>query len=159
MLDLTPGERRGALTLLVLLVLGTAHDLWQARQPPVGLPPIAPERGGLAAEPGGRSSAAPPVRPPEASSAPTPGLLDLNRATLSELDALPGIGPVLAGRIVAERSRLGRFRSREDLFAVPGIGPKLYARLAPLVSVGGGPSTSGASSVDPPPNRAERPIR
>jgi len=62
--------------------------------------------------------------------------LDLTTATAAELDALPGIGPVLAGRILAERRRMGGFRRVEDLLAVPGIGPRLFERLAPRVRVG-----------------------
>ncbi len=156
MLDLTPGERRGALTLLVLLLLGTAQDLWQARQPPVGLPPVAARSAS-----GVNSVQAPgPAGAPARAVAALPaGPVDLNRATAQELDALPGIGPVLAGRIVAHRARVGPFRSREDLFAVQGIGPKLFARLAPLVSVQApGPA---APTPDAPPagRRAKRPMR
>jgi competence protein ComEA len=62
--------------------------------------------------------------------------LDLNRATAAELDALPGIGPVLAGRIVEERTRRAGFRQVEDLRGVAGIGPKLFARLRLRVRVG-----------------------
>lgn len=63
------------------------------------------------------------------------GKLDLNRATAAELDALPGIGPVLAGRIVAYREQHGGFRSVRDLRRVQGIGEKLYQSLAELVAV------------------------
>mgnify|MGYP001026415096 CR=1 FL=1 len=63
------------------------------------------------------------------------GLLDLNRATVAELDALPGIGSVLANRIVEWREREGPFRSVDDLGKVEGIGPALLAKLAPLVTV------------------------
>lgn len=63
------------------------------------------------------------------------GLLDLNRATAAELDALPGIGKVLAGRIVEWREREGPFQSVDDLGKVEGIGPALLAKLAPLVTV------------------------
>lgn len=159
MLDLTPGERRGALMLLVLLLLGTIHDLWQARQPPVGLPPALSRPAGSSASGSQPTPAAVGSPSPAATAPPARGPIDLNRATLSELDALPGIGPVLAGRIVAERARLGRFHSREDLFAVPGIGPKLFARLAPLVSVGGEPAAGEPAPGAPAPNRAERTIR
>lgn len=55
--------------------------------------------------------------------------VDLNRAGVSELEALPGIGPVLARRIVAHRTRHGPFHRLEDLLAVEGIGPKLLERL------------------------------
>ncbi len=63
------------------------------------------------------------------------GRLDLNTATASDLDALPGIGPVLAERIVAHRSEVGPFRSVDQLDDVPGIGPAIAAELADLVSV------------------------
>lgn len=58
----------------------------------------------------------------------------INSASASELQALPGIGPALAQRIVAERSR-GRFTSVEDLQRVPGIGKAKLARLRELVEV------------------------
>jgi len=63
------------------------------------------------------------------------GLIDLNRATAAELDALPGIGKVLAGRIVEWREREGPFQSVDDLGKVEGIGPALLAKLKPLVTV------------------------
>jgi competence protein ComEA len=63
------------------------------------------------------------------------GPVDLNAATAADLDALPGIGPVLAQRIVEHRERSGPFRSVEQLDDVPGIGPATYAELAELVAV------------------------
>jgi len=62
--------------------------------------------------------------------------LDLNQASLHQLDGLPGIGPVLAGRIIDHRQRRGSFRSVSELRAVPGIGAKRYALLKDLVTVG-----------------------
>jgi competence protein ComEA len=63
--------------------------------------------------------------------------LDLNRASASDLEALPGIGPALAARIVvARQERL--FSSIEDLERVPGIGPATLQRLRALVTVGRG---------------------
>lgn len=50
--------------------------------------------------------------------------IDLNRAGLQELSLLPGVGPVLAKRIVEDRSRLGSFDSPDSLRRVPGIGAK-----------------------------------
>ena len=58
----------------------------------------------------------------------------INSASVSELQALPGIGPALAQRIVAERSK-GRFTSADDLQRVPGIGKAKLARLRELVEV------------------------
>ncbi len=79
-----------------------------------------------------RRAAAPrPVRPSAAAAAP----VELNAATAADLEALPGIGPVLAARIVAHREQHGRFERLEDLLEVEGIGPRLLARLRPLVQV------------------------
>jgi competence protein ComEA len=63
------------------------------------------------------------------------GLVDLNTATVAELDGLPGIGPVLADRIVAHRDEQGPFRSVEELEDVPGIGPAVFAELSGRVTV------------------------
>jgi competence ComEA-like helix-hairpin-helix protein len=71
--------------------------------------------------------------PPSCSS---PAPIDLNRATKSQLDVLPGIGPVLAGRIIEYRQRQGGFHNVSELRAVTGIGPKRYASLRDLVVVG-----------------------
>jgi competence protein ComEA len=51
-----------------------------------------------------------------------------------DLEGLPGVGPALAGRILAERERIGGFAQVEDLLAVRGIGPATLERLRPLVS-------------------------
>lgn len=55
--------------------------------------------------------------------------VDLNRAGVRDLEALPGIGPVLARRIVTHRDRHGPFHRLEDLLQVEGIGPRLLERL------------------------------
>jgi competence protein ComEA len=63
------------------------------------------------------------------------GPLDLNTATAEQLDALPGIGPVTAAKILAWRSTHKRFSVVDELAEVPGIGPKTLADLRPLVRV------------------------
>lgn len=55
--------------------------------------------------------------------------IDLNRADAALLEILPGIGPALARRIVADRAQHGFFAAVEDLERVPGIGPHLLRRL------------------------------
>lgn len=67
--------------------------------------------------------------------AAVPGPVDLNRSTLADLDVLPGIGPVLAQRIVDWREQHGRFTVVDELGEVAGIGPTLLERLRPLVAV------------------------
>ncbi len=63
------------------------------------------------------------------------GLVNLNTATAADFESLPGVGPVLAERIVAWRMDHGAFSSVEGLNAVTGIGPKLLAGLRDLVTV------------------------
>lgn len=55
--------------------------------------------------------------------------IDLNRATAAELEGLPGVGPVLAGRIVAYRDLHGSFTAVEDLLDVGGIGEAKLAAM------------------------------
>ncbi len=63
------------------------------------------------------------------------GLLDLNTATLEQLDGLPGVGPVLAQRILDWRTAHGRFTSIDELGEVGGLGEKKLADIRPKVRV------------------------
>lgn len=65
-----------------------------------------------------------------------PGVIDLNRAGPDELATVPGIGPVLASRIVKWREERGGFRSLEELLKVPGIGARLLNQIRGKVRVG-----------------------
>jgi competence protein ComEA len=68
--------------------------------------------------------------------APGPGApVDLNTATVAQLDALPGVGPVIAARIIAWRQENGRFSTVDDLSEVQGIGDATMTKLRPLVRV------------------------
>ncbi|MEO8499275.1 MAG: helix-hairpin-helix domain-containing protein [Vicinamibacteria bacterium] len=64
------------------------------------------------------------------------GKVNLNTATLSQLEDLPGIGPSLAARIVEHRQKNGAFKSVEDVMAVKGIGEKNFSKIQPFLSVG-----------------------
>jgi competence protein ComEA len=63
-----------------------------------------------------------------------PAVVDLNRATAQELEALPGIGAARAQAIVAERKRRGGFKSVDELVEVKGIGPANLEKLRPFLS-------------------------
>ena len=62
------------------------------------------------------------------------GRVSLGSATLAELDALPGVGPVTAQKILDFRTQHGGFRSVDDLDAIPGIGPARIEQLRDVVS-------------------------
>ena len=68
--------------------------------------------------------------------------LDINRATVEELQHLPGIGEVLARRVIERRTAHGPFRTVDELREVTGIGDKRLERLRPLV-VAGPPTVPG----------------
>jgi competence protein ComEA len=76
------------------------------------------------------------VPAPAASGTPQPGVpLNLNTATLEQLDTLPGVGPATAQKILDYREQHGGFGSVEELGQVPGIGDVRLAALRDLVRV------------------------
>jgi competence protein ComEA len=75
---------------------------------------------------------APVEVPGQAGDAP----IDLNRASATDLEELPGVGKVLAERIVARRDEHGPFASVDELRDVTGVGAKLFEQIAPLVRAG-----------------------
>lgn len=83
-----------------------------------------------------------PTLPPAASDSPASEgqspttLLNINTATVEELDALPGIGTVTAQRIVDYRTQFGPFATVDDLTLVFGIGTATLAQIKPLITVG-----------------------
>jgi len=77
---------------------------------------------------------APPPEQPASRGVLPDGRIDLNAASLAELETLPGVGPARAQAIIAEREARP-FRVPGDLRRVPGIGEATFQRLAPLVAV------------------------
>jgi competence protein ComEA len=69
------------------------------------------------------------------SAAASGGLVDINTATESQLDTLPGIGPALAQRIIDYRTQHGSFHSVNELQQVPGIGDAKFAEIKDLVTI------------------------
>lgn len=103
-----------------LAVLGTDEE------PPQILPPAT---GQIPESQSGAQSA--PNAPGEANDA----VLDLNTATHEQLMTLPGVGPVLAERIVHWRTQHEGFQSVDELREVSGVGPKIFEQLQPRVTV------------------------
>ena len=73
--------------------------------------------------------------PAKAAAAPTQ-TVNINTATVQQLEALPGIGPSTAQRIVTYREKNGPFKKLEDLMNVQGIGEKSFLKLRPHLTLG-----------------------
>jgi competence ComEA-like helix-hairpin-helix protein len=113
---------------------------------PLPTPPRREPRPARRSEPGptrasARVEAGPAGAEPAATASGTdaaadPRPLDLNSASVDQIARLPGIGPALARRILAERERRGRFESPEALRGILGLGPKKLAAVKDLITVG-----------------------
>lgn len=114
--DAAGGLRRGGSTG----GLNLARTLVDGEQVVVSRDAVAAPVSGSSAGSGGGAAAGP---------------VDLNSADAAALDSLPGVGPVLAERILAWRTEHGRFASVDQLREVAGIGARTFERLAPLVRV------------------------
>lgn len=106
-------------------VLADGEQVLVAAAPPPGAPPTVV---------GGSS------QPSRATAGPTAGatpgaLINLNTASVAELETLPGVGPTLAGRIVQWRDEHGGFSTVDELHEVAGIGEQRFGEIAPLVTV------------------------
>lgn len=80
--------------------------------------------------------------------------IDLNAATLKELEELPGVGAVTAQRIIDMRQKSGRFRRVEDLLAIRGISQKKLDAFRPYVVISPVPSAPPAQKSKPPAKNA-----
>lgn len=133
--------RPGSVAALALLVgwLALAALATHSPAPAARAPAVAPAR---------RSGAAPSSAALVALRSGQP--IDLNAATLGDLELLPGVGPKLAQRIAEARSaRGGSFDSVADLLAVSGIGPAKLEQIASAACVGAScPQRSSATTTD-----------
>lgn len=146
LVTLAPGARiadalqaaGGAVNGADTIGLNMARPLGDGEQIVVGLAPVSGQPTALGSSVAGSTPAS---RTPAPRSGSGPGkpkagdVLDLNTATVEQLDALPGVGPVTAAAIVAWRQANGRFTSVDQLADVDGIGPARLDKLRPLVRV------------------------
>lgn len=124
----SPAERRIALTLVVCTLLALAGYVYEDLRPPA--PPLVLERAILQPDSSLYDSASPDVLMPAG-----PISVDLRSAGVDSLELLPGIGPILAARIVAWReARQGTWQI-EDLLEVRGIGSATLDRIRPFLRV------------------------
>jgi competence protein ComEA len=117
----------GALPGTDLAGVNLARRVVDGEQVAVGVPPAPDAVPAMGA--GG------PVPPGPARPGVPPGRVDLNAATVEQLDALPGVGPVTAQRILEWRTRHGRFARVEQLREIEGIGERRFGQLRELVRV------------------------
>jgi competence protein ComEA len=133
----TQPQQRAILVLLSTLGLGTLLWWYRQSQP---LPAVRPATVAVFEEfvralPGDSILAPAALSQRGVIERPSSGRLDLNAANIDDLVRLPGIGPVMARRIVEYREANGPFKKLQDLRKVKGIGVKTYEKLAPLLVI------------------------
>ncbi|HJU74983.1 MAG TPA: helix-hairpin-helix domain-containing protein [Gemmatimonadaceae bacterium] len=178
-MSITPSERKAIAFVVVLLALGAgARFLAALRQERVAIG--AQHNDALAAQLAAVDSqrmqqrlerrrprrAKPEKEKTKSAEQRDTVIVDVDRASASELEALPRIGPTLAKRIVNEREANGAFGSISGLLRVKGVGPKLVTHIAPYVTFSASVRPSTALSVSlgsvprasrPPPTRLAPP--
>ena len=73
---------------------------------------------------------------------PAPHSIDLNSATIKELEQLPGVGPTTAKAIVDFRTKTGRFRRVDDLLVIRGISESKLKKMRPYITIASPPKKS-----------------
>ncbi len=92
--------------------------------------------GGASATTGAQNTLPFSVIPTVGASGVSGDLIDLNSATLDQLDSLPGIGPTTAQNIIDYRQQHGPFSHIEDIMNVPGVGPTTFDAIKDLITIG-----------------------
>jgi len=144
----TANERKALWFLAFVALSGSGVRFWRSYAPPADTPDSAAlarqigrvdsarsvrhNRPSASAKP--KAPRAPAIVEAAASGRDERAAVDLDRAAVAEIEALPGIGPALAKRIVAHRDSAGPFDTIEALCGVRGVGRGLAERLRPLVT-------------------------
>ncbi len=136
--QLTPNEQKALLFVTVALILGSGIKAFGWSNEPEKRLPLSIETTGVIARTGLNTPQVPPNTPrsrPRGSTKSIPGTMNLNTADAAMLQRLPGIGPVIAKRIVTYRSKVGAFKSLDQLLMVEGIGKAKLAKMAPHLTL------------------------
>ena len=145
----TPSESRLAALLFILAVLGSVTRWGRGLSPEIeawltGPDPVDPHETRdtvFIGAPRAVGVDTPPVPTASSSRHPLPEppqdrlLIDPNRADAATLGRLPGVGPVLAHRILEDRARNGAYQAPEDLLRVKGIGNAILERIRPFLKL------------------------
>lgn len=131
---LTPGEKRAVIILIAAVLIGTGYRIIQRALLPASISISVEDSLAIEAIRGAWEGKKQPAKSTEeADGLTTARLIDINTANQSLLESLPGVGPVIASRIVELRDTRGGFQSAEELLDVPGIGPVKLERIKPLI--------------------------
>jgi len=123
LLNFTPQETKALLFLLLALLVGSGITLYKKTHPQFA-PELIVERKMID-----------PLSQTESPSSKAQKKIDLNKATSSEFQLLPGVGPQLGRRIVEYREANGKFHQIEELMQIPGIGPKRFEQIKDYITV------------------------
>jgi comEA protein len=159
MLGFTRQEQQIILFLIFSLLIGSFIKIYKSFQRPAAIAPVEqsrvdafreqaealeqaaaePPEGSVPSSGRGKTRARKTSPPPAPSAQPFRAesslLIDINLAGGEELQAIPGIGPVLARRIIDYRTRIGAFGDIDELQKVKGIGAKTFEKIKPYVSL------------------------
>lgn len=123
-LNFTPQETKALIFLLLALLVGSGITLYKRTHPQFASE-LMLEKKEIDAQPQTQSPLNQEQRKKK---------IDLNQATTTELQLLPGVGPTLSKRIVEYRERNGQFEKIEDLMQVQGIGLKIFEQIQDYIT-------------------------
>jgi competence protein ComEA len=151
----TKGERQALLFLTAVALLGAGTRLYRSRRVGGDMSGVESQLGAVDRARTERPAKKSRRASSRASAAPAidsaPRQVDLDRAPATEIERLPGIGPALASRIVADRDANGPFGCLQSLDGVKGVGPALLRRIDSLAVFTGPPRETCLRGASGPP--------
>ena len=143
----TQGERRALFFLAAVALLGAGTRAWRGRSVAVDTTALTQQ---IAAVDGSAGRQAGKPRRTKAANPPARQPVDLDTASADQIEALPGIGPALAKRIIKDRESNGPFGCLSALDRVKGVGPALLARIDSFATFSAAGGAQCASTIRPP---------